>query len=679
MAPGPGFTEAEQRTLRLLADTLVPRLSNSPDPAGFYGRSATDLGLDRDIMEVVQTYLSEDQQADFHRLLRTVESPFLNLLLTGRPARFSRLAPSARERYLLSWAHSRIGAKRQGFHAIKRLTAFLFYAKLGDGQTNPNWPAIGYEAPDDAERARHPHPDELRIEPLVPEKEASLKADVCVVGSGAGGGVIAAKLSQAGYRVLVLEAGPHRTPDTFRQREADAYDAMFQGHGVYTSKDLAFGVLAGQTAGGSTAINWMTCLKPPAWARQEWEREAGMVGLTSPPFESMVDEVWARLNVTDQESQINPCNDALRRGSEALGYRFGTDYGIILRNARGCQERCDFCFFGCVYNAKQSTLVTYLPDAARAGARFLFDTKADTVRIEGGAARGVEATYRGGGREVPVHVRCRAVVAAGSALQTPALLLRSGIRFPAVGRGLRFDPTTAIFAEYPVPIRAWRGPMQTVVVKKFQEADEGHHGPWLEVAPAHPGLSALAFPWEGGRAHKDSMRRLDRGANTIVLVRDWGEGRVTIDSHGEPVFDYRLHPRDGRNLTLGLQEAAKIHRAAGATRISTLHLRDVSVGDGSRPVRPAEMDSFLEAIRRAGVAPNRLALFTAHPMGSARAGLDPRTSTANPTGECHGVRDLWIGDGSILPTAPGVNPMISIMSVAMRTAEFIRERLGTAV
>ena len=677
MAPGSGFTQTEQRTLRLLCDTLVPRLSATPDPAGFYARSATDLGLDRDIMAAVKNYLSEEQQADFHRLLQTVENPFLNLVLAGRPARFSRLAPSTRERYLLSWAHSRISAKRQGFHAIKRLTAFLFYAKLVEGRANPNWPAIGYEAPDDGARAGHPLPAELRIAPLVPEKELTLEADVCVVGSGAGGAVIAAKLSQAGYRVLVLEAGPYYTSDTFSQREADAYDGMFQGHGVYTSKDLAFGVLAGQTAGGSTAINWMTCLKPPTWVREEWEREAGMQGLTSPAFEAVVGEVWARLNVTDQESQVNPCNDALRRGSEALGYKFGTDYGIILRNARGCQERCDFCFFGCVYNAKQSTLVTYLPDAARAGARFLFDTKADTLRLEGGAAHGVEATYRGGGREIPVHVRCRAVVAAGSALQTPALLLRSGIRFPGVGRGLRFDPTTALFAEYPSPIRAWKGPMQTVVVKKFQEADEGHHGPWLEVAPAHPGLSALAYPWEGGRAHKDSMRRLDRGANTIVLVRDWGEGQVTIDARGEPVFDYRLDPRDGRNLTLGLQEAAKIHRAAGAVRISTLHLVDVSVGDGSGPIRSAEMDSFLETIRRVGVAPNRLALFTAHPMGSARAGLDPRTSTAKPTGECHEVRNLWIGDGSILPTAPGVNPMISIMGVAVRTAGFIRERLGT--
>ena len=217
--------------------------------------------------------------------------------------------------------------------------------------------------------------------------------------------------------------------------------------------------------------------------------------------------------------------------------------------------------------------------------------------------------------------------------------------------------------------------MQTVVVKKFLDTDEAHLGPWRVVAPAHPGLAALALPWNGGRAHKELMAGLARSANTIVLVRDWTEGRVTIDARGEPVFDYRLDPRDRRNLTRGLQEAARIHKAAGAVRISTLHMEELSVGDGTGPIRDAEFDTFLERLGRASVGPNRLALFTAHPMGSARAGKDPRTSAAKSTGECHEVRNLWIGDGSIFPTAPGVNPTISIMSMAVRTAGFIRDRL----
>jgi len=296
--------------------------------------------------------------------------------------------------------------------------------------------------------------------------------------------------------------------------------------------------------------------------------------------------------------------------------------------------------------------------------------------VEGGGAKGVEAVLRAGGKEMTVHVRAKAVVAAGSAIQTPALLLRSGIRSTGVGLGLRLDPTTALLAEHPHPIRMWKGPMQTIAVRRFQEADEGHHGPWLETAPAHPGLVALALPWLGGRAHKDAMRRLPYASSTIVLVRDVAEGRVSIDARGEPVLEYRLSPRDRRNLVLGLREAARIQWAAGATRIGTLHLRDCSVGDGSAPIRRSDLETLLEDISRLGVKENGLALFTAHPMGSARAGRDPRRSAAKPTGESHEVRNLWIGDGSLFPTAPGVNPMISIMALAARTAGFIHARLA---
>ena len=667
----------ESATLRLLADTLVPSLAVEPDSDGFYARRASDLAVDGDVARIIERYVSPQQRADFRRLLRTIESRWANLLLSGSPRRFSSESQAERERFLLGWAHSRFGVKRRGFQAVKRLVLFLTYAKEFDHGVNPNWPSIGYDGPRSSEISTAPDRSEGRIEPLRPMQEATLEADVCIVGSGAGGSVIAAKLAESGHRVVVLEAGPYRTADDFTQREADAYEMMFQGHGVLTSRDSAFSVLAGQTAGGSTTINWMTCLEPPRWAREEWDTECGLTGVASPAFDAFIDEIWNRLHVNVDESTVNPSNDVLRRGSEALGYSLGVDYDVIPRNALGCADRCDFCFFGCVYNAKRSALVTYLPDAYRAGARFLFDTKADRVVIESGEARGVEATFRSDGREFPIHVRARTVVAAGSAIQTPALLLRSGVRSLGVGVGLRLDPTTALFGEFPHPVRMWSGPMQTIVVRRFQDSDDGHHGPWLESAPGHPGLSALAIPWTSGRAHKDAMRRLHRAASTIVLVRDVAEGRVTIDRRGEPILDYRLSARDRRNLTRGLQEAARIHRAAGACRIGSLHLQECSAGDGSHPVRPGELDAFVERLGRLGIRENGVALFSAHPMGSARVGLDPKTSAAKPTGESHEVRNLWIGDGSILPTAPGVNPMISIMAVALRTAGFIRERLAT--
>src|SRR5437899_6248791 len=216
------LSSKERHTLRVLADTLVPSLAVSPDSDGFYGRKASDLAVDEDVARIIERYLSPEQRADFRRLLRTVESPMANLLLSGTPRRFSTESEANRERFLLAWAHSRLGIKRQGFHAVKRLVLFLTYAKALEGGVNPNWPSIGYAAPRPRASQAAREPSEFSIESLRPANETSLEADVCVVGTGAGGSVIAVKLAELGHRVIVLEAGPYRNADAFTQREAEA-------------------------------------------------------------------------------------------------------------------------------------------------------------------------------------------------------------------------------------------------------------------------------------------------------------------------------------------------------------------------------------------------------------------------------------------------------------------------
>src|SRR5712691_10023288 len=203
------LSSKERHTLRVLADTLVPSLAASPDPDGFYGRKASDLAVDEDVARIIERYISPEHRADFRRLLRTVESPMANLLLSARPTRFSTESEAKRERFLLGWAHSRLGIKRQGFQAVKKLVLFLTYAKALDGGVNPNWPSIGYAGPTSAGSSHGRHQPDVRIEPLNPKVETTLDADVCVVGSGAGGSVIAAKLAEAGHRVIVLEAGSY--------------------------------------------------------------------------------------------------------------------------------------------------------------------------------------------------------------------------------------------------------------------------------------------------------------------------------------------------------------------------------------------------------------------------------------------------------------------------------------
>jgi len=624
------------------------------------------------VVEIV-AQLPARQRQEFATLLRAVESPLTNLLLTGRPVRFTQLDPRAREKYLQGWAASRLGAKRRGFQAAKRLATGLYYSQPFQNDGHPLWERIHYTPPSMVSAV----PESLvGLGPTVPGSDSEFVADVCVIGSGAGGSVIALRAAEAGYRVVVLEAGEWYPNLAYPRIEKEAHDRLFVGRGTVTTSDTAIAFLAGEAVGGSTAINWLTCLPPRPQARAEWARDGGMTDVATPAFDALLDEVGRRMSVSTAESTVNPSNDALRRGCLALGYRQGSDWEIIPRNAIGCRSRCGFCTFGCPYSARQSTLVTFLADAMRRGTRLLASTRADLIEVTSGRARGVRATYRAHGVTRSVHVRAASVVVAAGALQTPALLLRSDVRSPGVGLGLRVDPTTALAGEFPDPVRTWEGPHQTVGVYRFQNSDAEAHGPWIEAAPAHPGLSAIALPWYGAEDYRRRMERIEYTATPIVLVRDVGEGRVRIDSDGRPAFDYHLTERDRRNLILGLEETARILRAAGATRLLSLQTPPIEVGGLGHPITESELDRFVSEVRRAGIRESSVALFSAHPMGSARAGLDPRTSAARPTGEVHGVDGLWVGDGSLLPSAPGANPMISILATAWRTAGFLIASLG---
>lgn len=655
MAPSP--------TLAALIDTLLP--ADATDPGGAPYPAASSVGVDRDIAEVLAG-LRVDEQREFTVLLRTVESRGLNFLLSGRPVRFTRLSPTQREVYLRGWSTSRVGAKRKGFHALKRLAVGLYFSRPTSGGSHPLWQRIHYEPPPLPEV----EPDPLAaMHPTVPDSDIEESTDVCVVGSGAGGSVIAARAAAAGYRVVVLEAGAWFPRLAYPREEREAHDRLFVGRGVLTDSSHWIGLLAGEAVGGGTTINWMTCLPPRPEARAEWSREGAMAGVDGPEFDRAYRHVAERLEVSTAESDVNPSNDALRRGCLALGYRQGVDWDIISRNAVGCRSRCGFCTFGCPFAARRSTVTTFLGDALASGAKLYASTRADEIEVEAGRAKAVRATFRAGGRSHHVRVKARAVVVAGGALQTPALLLRSGLHFPGVGAGLRLDPTTALAGEFPFPVRTWEGPHQTVGVYRFQGADEGAHGPWIEVAPAHPGLAAMALPWSGAREFYRQMERIERVSTPIVLVRDVAEGRVGIDREGRPVVRYEPSPRDRQNLVRGLVETARILRAAGATRITSLHLPAVEAGNGQRPLSEAELTAFVAEVESRGIRENAVALFSAHPMGSARAGPDPRRSAARPSGEVHGVDGLWIGDGSLLPSAPGANPMMSILALAWRTSD----------
>lgn len=666
------LTETERTTLSAVCDTLFPGI---PDGSEFYRRSASSIGLDAALADAVASSLQPAVARDFRRVLSTFESPIINLILSGRPVKFSKLRDEDRERYLQGWRDSKIALKRTAFQALKRLTLFLAYASAAEGRSNPNWAEIGYPGPshDTPVQTR----DALRLHPLVIERDTKLACDVVIVGSGAGGSVIADELSRSGHDVVVVEQGPYQVSETFEQNEAKMMEKLFQQGGTAATKDLSFVLLGGRGAGGGTTVNWNTCLKPHETILKEWEMEYGITEVAGPKFQGDLDAAWRGIGVNANESQRNGNNQVLWDGCKALGYNEGTDFHMIERNAIGCQQRCDFCTYGCIYAAKQSTALTYLPSAQDHGARFVFDTRADSVTIEGGQAKGIVATCRATGKTFQLEVSAKEVVVACGGIETPALLLRSGVKDKNVGNYLRLDPTVAVGGIFEKPILPWKGPPQTVAVWKFIDLDGTYHGFWVEAAPAHPGLFALSIPWVNGRQHKDFMKDYySRSSASIILLRERSWGRVSTDKDGFAVVTYDLTRPDRETLLRGMEETAKILAAAGATGVWTTHNAQVFAGDGKSRINSNDLDAFATALRGEGVAYNRMMLYSAHLMGSCRMSADPRKGPTAPNGELHTVKNLYVGDACVFPTTPGVNPMITIMAMSRRTAESIKTGLG---
>jgi choline dehydrogenase-like flavoprotein len=341
---------------------------------------------------------------------------------------------------------------------------------------------------------------------------------------------------------------------------------------------------------------------------------------------------------------------------------------VIARNALGCDlDQCGNCMFGCRVGGKQSGAVTYLFDAVRSGAQIVAPFAARKLLQSKGKITGVEGRYDDpNGLPRTLTVMAQTVVLAAGALETPALLMRSGLRSLHLGQHLFLHPTVAVTGIYPTPIEPWKGPPQTVVCDQFSNLSEGY-GYRIEAAPAHPGLISVGLPWSSARQHKREMQDVRCAAPFIVLTRDSSSGRVRIDKHGNAYFDYRLGSQEKKFLRHGMSQVTRMHHAAGANRIITLHSDRLAWERDSRQ----SLETFCDAIESASIAPNRLPLFSAHQMGTCRIGADRASAVCDPTGAVFGMSGAYVADASLFPASSGVNPMITIMGLARYVAQRI--------
>jgi choline dehydrogenase-like flavoprotein len=649
------LSDSQQAVLTAVCDTVVPSLARDRDAEGLWGRKASDIGVDLGAAQLISEIPDPELQGGLLQLIDALGGQGI----TRAPSQESR------EQILRNTALSDPRAAA-GVAALIGMTLFLHYG-APDPQSgqNPNWQTFGYPGP----FSPPPQIDKpLKIHE--PEgSEETLEADVCIVGSGSGGAVVAAVLAARGLDVVVLEAAGYFNESDFTQLELPAYQQMFWRGGPTPTADGNVSLVAGTTLGGGTTINWTNCLRTRPWVREQWA-EHGLGDVGESAFDRHLDTVMERISANDECSDLNGTQQRLREGAETLGWSFET---IVRNTDRGkyTPETAAYLGFGDQSGSKQSADRTWLADAQQHGARFLTYTRATKVLTEDGRAAGIEAVWQPpDGRSARVTVKAPRVVAAAGSLESPALLLRSGIGGPAVGHNLRLHPSSVVGGAYGTDQEAWWGAPQAGLCDEFADTGEGY-GFLIETAQYAPGLIGSATPWISAADHKQRMEDFKFTANFISLTRDRGGGQVAIDANGESLPMYAVTDElDLENLRKGIETQIRLHEAAGAHQIGPL-------AEGAPTWRRGDdLEAFISAVKRIPFRAGGYKLFSAHQMGSCRMGEDPQTSVAGPWGELHDTKGVWIGDASAFPTSSGTNPMVSIMALAHRTAESIAEDAG---
>jgi choline dehydrogenase-like flavoprotein len=471
--------------------------------------------------------------------------------------------------------------------------------------------------------------------------------------------VVAAALAEAGLEVVVIEEGARVTIDDFTGPMFDRFQRFCRDNGttqVWGSPPIPLPL--GKVVGGTTVVNSGTCFRAPRRVLDHWAGELGVEAARLDEMEPHYGAVEGFLNVRPVPwGLLGPNGMAAHRGAVALGYTGGP----LLRNIADCHG-CGQCAFGCPTNAKQAMHITYLPRAWRSGARVYSRCRVNRIVVEDGRARGVEASVLSstGRPSGALRVDAPNVIVCAGAIHTPLLLSHSGVPDASgqTGRNLRIHPATGVGAIFDEDVVNWKGTLQSYYIDQFFDS----HELMFEATTTVPSVGAGSLPGIGGRAvaELEDFRRL---ATLGFYVSDTSRGRVRRLPTGDVVPTYRMNDVDARRMAVGVAVAAEVLLEAGATRVYP----------GLPGIDAISAREDLAQLRERSVRPTHLRLAAFHPMGTVRMGPDPERFPVDSYGRHHSVQGLWVADASTFPTCVGVNPQLTIMAFAKRTAERLVE------
>lgn len=622
-----------------LSEYMIPPTRQMPD-------SAQDL----DIMDEALQFMAISpplMKLVYRLAFKAIE--YSPLFVLGKINTFTGLSKTDQHTLIEKWIQAKSYVPRMLLKAMHLPVLTTYYghpAPANKLHYTPAPPQINHEVNYQVEDGNTFHQDMTEF------------ADVCIIGSGAGGAVLAKELSEQGLDVVVLEEGAFFRTADFNGHTLDMFKAMYRDNGLTFTLGLPSIVLPlGKCVGGTTVINSGTCLRLPDKLLERWAHDAALRHLAMDTLTPYYERVENILHVHEPPLHLlSPGNLRFKAGADSLGFHGG----ILKRNIHGC-EGSGICCLGCPTGGKQSMQLSYIPLAIRNGTRLYANCQAEKLLVDGHHVQGVQARLgKTPGQPQPIlTVKAKVTILACGTIHSPGMLAKSGLGqlSPQIGTHLTIHPATKVSALFDDPVHAYRGIPQGYYVDEFLT-----DGIMMEGIDTPPALSAISVPVYG-QEHKSFMEQYDRLASFGLLISDTSHGRLYNQKGERPWVVYNLNQQDKQRLQKGLGLLADIFFEAGA--------REVYLPIAKFPHLKSRDD--IPKLQNALLKTTDIELSSFHPLGTCRMGIDPRTAVIDHHCKVFEMDNLYICDGSIFPSSLGVNPQLTIMAMATRTAAHIKE------
>ncbi|KAI8330123.1 hypothetical protein BC941DRAFT_441570 [Chlamydoabsidia padenii] len=667
--------------VQLMASTTCANLASNISRSSSTKILASPYDYIGTLLHLIQRTMVHDpaKLQGFLKLLWALSTSTGTALLTQGRYRvpIAQLARSDREEILNHWRQSRFHFFRSLYTSFAALTWAMSYS-CAEAQHSLHQ-AIGYPTFDPVRSL----PDYTPVNntprlPIThhPQYDCDGGFDVIVIGSGAGGGVVAAQVAQAGLSVLIIEKGPYYHESDYVLQEGKSAQRNLERGGTFLNEEGTMGFIAGSLIGGGTSINYSASLKLPHYVRSEWSN-LGLSYFTSNKFIKDTERVCDRIGATTDGVRVHGSNQVLMDGCKNLGYHVE----VIPQNSNGHSHECHWCSAGCRDGIKNGSMNTWLRDAVAFGGsktQIMDNTKVKRIKHldknTNGYGLGVEYIDKDG---ITQLVPAKRVVVSGGSLQSPGILQRSGLLNKHIGRHLRIHPCVATFGYFDHLIDAHKGTMMTTYSDVVANIDGDHYGAKIEGVSHHPGMVANATPWRGSLDHKQSLLRWRYSTSLLTVSRDKDSyGRVFYNDQDLVKVNYVMSKHDRQSVIAGIIASANILVAAGAREIRTMQFTVppfiFSSNEESSVDNPRYQHWINHTVLPAGAPP---VATTPHEMGTCRMGTSPKVSVVKPTGETWEVKGLYVADASVFPTTSGVNPMVTIMATCLHIAEQVIDSL----